>query len=158
MKVSLLGAISWKKVTQHVLAVAAGIAGALYLPLENKDLVGWLVGAFTAFGGLLLAVMTLAGHSLTLLQGEDWQALQFFKNTYKARIFFSALLSFLLIFTVPLILGNFLLKIAYLQYVAGFFSGACFLYVLIIPFHLFNMYSEYYDFLIKQSQNRKNEK
>lgn len=155
MKVFLLEVISWKKIAQHALAVAAGIVGALYLPLENKDLVGWLVGAFTSFGGLLLAVMTLAGHSLTLLQGEDWQALQFFKNTYKARIFFSALLSFLLIFTVFLILGNFLLKTACLQYVAGFFSGVCFLYILIIPFHLFNMYSEYYDFIIKQSQKRK---
>jgi hypothetical protein len=114
-------AISWKRIAQHVLALTCGTIGAIYLPLDNKDVMGWLVGAFTAFGGLLLAVMTLAGHSLTLLQGEDWQALQFFKNTYKTRILFSAFVSFLLIFIVILIVINYLCQLKQLHYVASFF-------------------------------------
>ena len=155
MKGFLVEAISWKRIAQHILAVACGVAGAIYLPLDNKDVVGWLVGAFTAFGGLLLAVMTLAGHSLTLLQGEDWQALQFFKSTYKARIFFSAFVSFLLIFTVMLIIFSFLWPLKQLRCAASFFSGSCFFYILMLPFSLSSMYIEYYNFIIEQSKNRR---
>ena len=92
MKAFSVVATRRKKILLHLLAFIAGVSGAVFLPLDNKDIIGWLVGSFTAFGGLLLALMTLAGHSLTLLQGEDWKALQFFKSTFKSRIFSSALL------------------------------------------------------------------
>ena len=156
MKAFSVVATRRKKILLHLLAFIAGVSGAVFLPLDNKDIIGWLVGSFTAFGGLLLALMTLAGHSLTLLQGEDWKALQFFKSTFKSRIFSSALLSFFLIFTVILILGNFLWPTKEFKLIAGFFSGVCLFRVLVLPFHFFTMYMEYYDFIIKQRQNSKN--
>jgi len=143
------------KICFHIAVCIIGIFGTVYLPLENKEITGWIVGSFTAFGGLLLAVMTLAGHSLTLLQNEDWEALQFFKNTYKARMLFNAFVSFLLIFTVILILGSSLFPSPCLKYISRFFSIISFLYVLRLPFYIYNIYIEYYDFIIKKQQTKK---
>ena len=143
---------SFQKVALLLVAIAGGILCSTYIPFSNKDVLGWLIGAFTAFGGLLLAVMTLAGHSLTLLQDQDWKALQFFKDTYSTRIQFSALLSFLLLLTVLILVVTYLFYIPYLQYLSGFLSGMCFIYILYLPFYLSKMYIEYYDFIIKKQK------
>lgn len=135
-------------------AIVNGVFCASYLPVTNKDLLGWLIAAFTSFGGLLLAVMTLAGHSLTLLQDEDWKSLQFFKNTHTTRINFSALLSFLLLLTVFILIMSYLFSCKYLQYSAGFLSGMSFIYILLLPFYLARMYIEYYDYIMMRQKNR----
>lgn len=142
--------ISYKKISLHVAAIGIGILGSIYIPSDNKDFIGWVIGSFTAFGGILLAVMALAGHSLTLLQFEDWKSLQNFRNTYKAQIFFSAFVSFLLILTVILFLGQTILSLVYLKNIVGFFVGVCIVYILTLPFTFSCMYIDYYDFIIKK--------
>ena len=149
-------AISCKKILLHIVAAGVGVLGAIYIPFENKDFVGWIIGAFTAFGGILLAVMTLTGHSLNLLHGEDWKALQTFKSTYKAQIFFNALVSFLLIFTVLLFLIQSVCPWPYLKNIAGFLAGICTVYVLTLPFSLSKMYISYYDFVLKKQKKGTN--
>lgn len=142
----------FQKFLLALISIAGGILCAIYIPFDNKDILGWLIGAFTTFGGLLLAVMTLAGHSLTLLQDQDWKALQLFKDTYSTRIQFSALLSFLLLLTVLFLVITYLSYRPYLQYISGFLSGMCFIYILYLPFYLSKMYLEYYDFIIKKQK------
>lgn len=149
---------SLQKIALLLIAIAVGFLCATYIPFNDKDILGWLIGAFVAFGGLLLAVMTLAGHSLTLLQDQDWKALQFFKDTYSTRIYFSALLSFLLLLTVLFLVLTYLFYGQYLQYVSGFLSGMSFVYILYLPFYLSRMYIEYYNFIIKKQKERPSKK
>ena len=150
-----MGAISAKKILLHLVAISAGIGVAFYIPLDNKDVIGWIIGAFTAFGGILLAVMTLAGHSLTLLQGEDWKSLQHFKETFSARMRFNAFISFLLILTVILFLIQTIFPHLFIKMLTQFFTGACLVYVLSLPFSLSKMYIDYYAFSIKKAKQVK---
>ena len=151
-----MGAISAKKVILHVVAISTGISVAIYIPLDNKDVIGWIIGAFTAFGGILLAVRTLAGHSLALLQGENWKSLQEFKETFSARILFNAFISFLLILTVILFLIQTIFPYYYIKKLTQFFTGVCLVYVLSLPFSLSKMYVDYYIFSIKKAKQCKN--
>ena len=149
---------SLQKAALLLIALAVGFICAIYIPFNDKDVLGWLIGAFAAFGGLLLAVMTLAGHSLTLLQDQDWKALEFFKDTYSTRIHFSALLSFLLLFTVIFLVLTYLFYGQCLQYISGVLSGMCFVYILYLPFYLSKMYIEYYEFIIKKQREHPSKK
>lgn len=143
---------SIQKITLLIAAITSGFLCAIYMPLTDKDILGWLIGAYTALGGLLLAVMTLTGHCLTLLQKHDWKVLQFFKDTYATRIQFSALLSFLLLLTVLLLLLTYIFKMQFLVYASSFLSSMCFIYILYLPLYLSKIYIEYYEFI---TQNNK---
>ena len=150
-----MGAISAKKVSLHITAFGIGLSVAVYMPLENKDVSGWVIGSFTAFGGILLAVMTLAGHSLALLQGEDWKTLQEFKETFISRMQFNAFVSLLLILTVILFLIQSVFPYIYIKKIAQFLTGVCFVEIFFLPLSLSNMYIEYYEFSIKKAKQQK---
>ncbi|MTJ92182.1 MAG: hypothetical protein F8N36_04865 [Desulfovibrio sp.] len=150
-----MAAISIRKIFVHIGATICGCLAAWMLSegLNDKDVIGWLVGTFTAFSGLILAVITLAGHSLTLLQGEDWKSLQTFKKTYQSRILFCTVISFILILSVSLIILNYILKGA-IDIACAYISGMSLAYIAILPFKLSNMYVEYYDFLIALNKKK----
>jgi len=133
-------------------AIISGILCATYVSFNDKDVTGWIIGAFVAFGGLLLAVMTLAGHSLTLIQDNDWRSLQQYRDTYSIRIKFSTLLSFLLLITVFVLIMSYTFNNKYLQCASRFLFGMSFVYILFLPFYLSKMYLDYYDYIIKKQK------
>ena len=151
-----MGVISAKKTLLHVVAVSVGVSFAVYIPLDGKEVSGWIIGAFTAFGGILLAVMTLTGHSLVLLQGENWKSLQEFKDTFTARMRFNAFISFLLILTVILFIVQAVFSFHYIQILVQFFTGVCLVYVLLLPFSLAEMYIDYYSCSISKAKKNNN--